>query len=259
MILKVLIGILFFFFIFLFIRINAVNKTLDNKIDKSLSNIIINPSENGDSNSGGNVLTMSQVEAKINSKLGAFNSQVSSSSTNISPNITYSTPNLNELGFEIDHSGNKIICNKKIEFKGNYDTLPVGTIIMWHGTGNPGPCWKVCNGTNGTPNLEGRIPISTGGVLNVTGSNGTPTVPLQKHTHTIYSDGDHGNHLSLTNDNTTDGLDAAGVEWNINKGQQTMGKHTHLMEEVGNTEGTWTRDVLPPVFGLKFFMKVTCT
>ena len=259
MILTVLIGILFFFFIFLFIRINAVNKTLDNKIDKSLSNIIINPSENGDSNSGGNVLTMSQVEAKINSKLGAFNSQVSSSSTNISPNITYSTPNLNELGFEIDHSGNKIICNKNIEFKGNYDTLPVGTIIMWHGTGNPGPCWKVCNGTNGTPNLEGRIPISTGGVLNVTGSNGTPTVPLQKHTHTIYSNGDHGNHLTYTKSNTTDGLDSGGVEWNIEQGQQTMGKHTHLMEKVGNTEGSWTRDVLPPVFGLKFFMKVTCT
>jgi hypothetical protein len=259
MILKVLIGILFFFFIFLFIRINAVNKTLDNKIDKSLSNIIINPSENGDSNSGGNVLTMSQVEAKINSKLGAFNSQVSSSSTNISPNITYSTPNLNELGFEIDHSGNKIICNKKIEFKGNYDTLPVGTIIMWHGTGNPGPCWKVCNGTYGTPNLEGRIPISTGGVLNVTGSNGTPTVPLKKHTHTISNAGAHGNHLSYTKSNTTTGLDNTAVEWNIKDGQQSLGGHIHGMATAGTNEGTWTKEVLPPVFGLKFFMKVRCT
>jgi hypothetical protein len=34
--------------------------------------------------------------------------------TNIYPNISYGTSNLSELGFEIDHSGNKIICNKML-------------------------------------------------------------------------------------------------------------------------------------------------
>jgi hypothetical protein len=48
--------------------------------------------------------------------------------------------------------------------------LPVGSIIMYHGNiANIPSNWKVCDGTNGTPDLRGRYPVG------VTGSQSTGT------------------------------------------------------------------------------------
>ncbi len=42
-------------------------------------------------------------------------------------------------------------------------SIPVGGIIMWSGANNTWPSnWALCNGANGTPNLQGRFVLSSG-------------------------------------------------------------------------------------------------
>jgi microcystin-dependent protein len=42
-------------------------------------------------------------------------------------------------------------------------SIPVGGIIMWSGANNTWPSnWALCNGSNGTPNLQGRFVLSSG-------------------------------------------------------------------------------------------------
>jgi hypothetical protein len=40
-------------------------------------------------------------------------------------------------------------------------SFPIGSIILWASTQNIPAGWSVCNGQNGTPNLEERFPIGT--------------------------------------------------------------------------------------------------
>jgi hypothetical protein len=35
-----------------------------------------------------------------------------------------------------------------------FGAVPVGTILAWIGTGDPPAGWEICNGKNGTPNLD---------------------------------------------------------------------------------------------------------
>lgn len=38
--------------------------------------------------------------------------------------------------------------------------LPIGSIILWYGIPANVPAgWQICDGTNGTPNLKGRVPV----------------------------------------------------------------------------------------------------
>lgn len=49
---------------------------------------------------------------------------------------------------------------KAKKFNG-YGTIPIGGIIMWSGTKIP-PGWRLCDGSNGTPDLRGRFVLSSG-------------------------------------------------------------------------------------------------
>jgi hypothetical protein len=236
---------------------------------------------------------MSQVEAKINSKLSGFkssgsNDTINSDTINISPNVTYSTPNLNELGFEIDHSGNKLICNKNIEFKNAYDTIPEGTIIMWD-KDNIGPlptsCWTE------VINLNGRIPMGAGGLprFNIKFKNTDTKIPFRSHVHSISSDGEHDHDTRwFIDDNPVEGMKCDNYhnistkttggedECPVGMGKHTdheqynlgmrmvhidkNGTHTHTISSSGRDDGdNWTTNNLPPIYGVKFFKKQKCT
>ena len=54
--------------------------------------------------------------------------------------------------------------------------VPSGTIVMWHGTAQTIPAgWAQCNGSDGTPNLQDRVPIGAGDAYQAgqTGAFGT--------------------------------------------------------------------------------------
>jgi hypothetical protein len=76
--------------------------------------------------------------------------------------------------------------------------VPIGGIIMWSGAATAIPeNWALCNGSSGTPNLEGQFVIGAGGAYSV-GQTGGSATALLNHTHTI----NDPTHQHTTNDPT---------------------------------------------------------
>lgn len=75
---------------------------------------------------------------------------------------------------------------------GNTANFVTGMIIAWNSASNPPTGWSLCDGTNGTPNLQGRFIAGTSGVAPFTFNNyggaGTVTLTanqLPAHSHTV--------------------------------------------------------------------------
>ena len=68
--------------------------------------------------------------------------------------------------------------------------VPVGGIIMWSGATNNIPTgWALCDGQNGTPNLQDRFIVGAGSSYNVNDTGGAADVTLTidqipSHNHT---------------------------------------------------------------------------
>ena len=61
---------------------------------------------------------------------------------------------------------------------------PVGGIIMWNAVGTLPTNWKVCNGSNGTPDLRDRFIVGAGTTYTVGTQGGSPDAVVVAHTHT---------------------------------------------------------------------------
>ncbi len=80
--------------------------------------------------------------------------------------------------------------------------VPAGVIVMWSGAATAIPTgWALCDGTNGTPNLQEKFVIGAGGAYTA-GSTGGKSVIELAHSHTV---NDH-----VHNANHSHGMDAAG-------------------------------------------------
>lgn len=94
-------------------------------------------------------------------------------------------------------------------------TVPCGGIIMWSGDINNVPSgWALCDGQNGTPNLNDRFPRGTtsSGNLGITGGNDTHSHTVDDHSHTISGITGSGSGTATfggTTDNATTGLTAS--------------------------------------------------
>lgn len=72
--------------------------------------------------------------------------------------------------------------------------VPYGIIVMWYGqTWNIPSGWALCNGGNGTPNLQDRFVIGAGSGYGVGATGGAADVTLTvaqmpSHSHTVYMD-----------------------------------------------------------------------
>jgi hypothetical protein len=129
----------------------------------------------------------------------------------------------------------------------NGSPLPSGTIVMWSGplAGIPDG-WALCNGQNGTPDLQDRF---IRGVK--TGENPGPTGGSETHSHVVNG---HTHTLPKTTGNTSGG--GGYVAFGRNAG--LTGNHSHPLG--GNTgasaPGTNAQNHLPPFFKLAFIMKL---
>lgn len=98
------------------------------------------------------------------------------------------------------------------------DTVPTGLIAMWSGSiANIPAGWALCNGANGTPDLQNRFVVGAGSTYGVGVTGGADSVTLTQaqipsHTHSISSNGGHshtassntaGNHSHSGSTNTT--------------------------------------------------------
>ena len=63
--------------------------------------------------------------------------------------------------FTPDTSSDGAVC---VDDNGNISltaALPIGSIVMWHSISPPPTGWRICDGTNGTPKLDGLFPMGT--------------------------------------------------------------------------------------------------
>lgn len=119
--------------------------------------------------------------------------------------------------------------------------IPIGTIIDWYGTAaaltaaTASGVWAVCDGTNGTPDLGGRVTIGydAGGAFNTIGATGGGTTTGAASGNTGAASGNTGNattgitvdsHTGLNTDvtNVNTSLEDTGVT-------ATLANHTHTI------------------------------
>ena len=72
--------------------------------------------------------------------------------------------------------------------------VPVGGIIMWSGATNAIPSgWALCDGQNGTPNLQDKFIVGAGNTYAVDATGGSADATLVSHTHNLlYNHGSFG-------------------------------------------------------------------
>lgn len=173
------------------------------------------------------------------------------------------------------------------------NSFPSGGIIMWSGSVASIPSgWVLCNGLNGTPNLQDRFVVGAGssyGVGATGGQNAITSVPA--HTHgigniTIAADGWHAHNGTTAtvgdHQHTQDGYNRANSSANNNyttgtgtssgnQGNQrttgSAGAHSHTFTTDGagshshgiygdtGSAGAASVDTRPPYYALCFIMK----
>jgi len=66
--------------------------------------------------------------------------------------------------------------------------IPTGVIVMWSGAVSNIPSgWRLCDGTNGTPNLRDRFVIGAGSAYNVGATGGSANSVVVQHSHSATS------------------------------------------------------------------------
>ena len=64
--------------------------------------------------------------------------------------------------------------------------VPVGGIIMWSGATNNIPTgWALCDGQNGTPNLQDKFIVGAGNTYAVDATGGSADATLVSHSHSV--------------------------------------------------------------------------
>ena len=154
--------------------------------------------------------------------------------------------------------------------------VPIGGIIMWSGSVATIPSsWRLCNGTNGTPNLQDRFVVGAGSGYAVGATGGSANATLVSHSNTGTTGGvsvDHyhifpgDDQLAFANgvagwsalSNGSFGYDA--VSGNRGGGQlwRTSGISENHVHGFGTSaEGSSATNAnLPPYYALAFIMRV---
>lgn len=146
--------------------------------------------------------------------------------------------------------------------------VPRGGIIMWSGSIATIPTgWALCNGANGTPNLQDKFIVGAGSAtypVNATGGEATHALSIAEmpsHDHLGFT-GTDGVHTHVYNDQTVNREDVNGSNFN-NQGINGVpdnarttaagGSHNHTIPLQGSGTAHENR---PPYFALAYIMKL---
>jgi microcystin-dependent protein len=168
--------------------------------------------------------------------------------------------------------------------------LPVGSIIMWFGSPNNIPNgWALCDGSNGTPDMRGLMPIGAGNGIALgqevgsatastsssgshshggsSGSTSLTTAQLPSHSHRLLGATGSGVTDTVVNSPSAVGV---GASRNASSGPYaaTTNAGTPFVEGTGSGQGhshsissdgahTHTVSLQPPARGLYFIMRVS--
>lgn len=142
-------------------------------------------------------------------------------------------------------------------------TIPVGGIIMWSGSIATIPTgWSLCNGVNGTPNLQDRFIVGAGSDYVVSATGGVnfvtlDTTQIPSHTHPYaFAQGSNGAIRDEFN-----GISNVANQGNVTELEQTGGNDgQRLAAFTANTAGSGgsqAHENRPPYYALAFIMRVS--
>ena len=118
--------------------------------------------------------------------------------------------------------------------------VPVGGIIMWSGATNNIPTgWALCDGQNGTPNLQDKFIVGAGNTYAVDATGGSADATLVSHTHNLlYNHGSFGGSSGAVTPRSGNTPVTPGISGRV------------------STEGSSATNAnLPPYFALCYIMK----
>ena len=154
--------------------------------------------------------------------------------------------------------------------------VPIGGIIMWSGSVATIPSsWRLCNGTNGTPNLQDRFLVGAGSGYAVGATGGSANATLVSHSHTATSSvNENGGHKHIGfEDADGGGIDYVTTEFNTGSpgaggptfdnsardAYSTKKANTGITVSTSiSTQGSSATNAnLPPYYALAFIMRVS--
>ena len=118
--------------------------------------------------------------------------------------------------------------------------VPVGGIIMWSGATNNIPSgWALCDGQNGTPNLQDKFIVGAGNTYAVDATGGSADATLVSHTHNLlYNHGSFGGSSGAVTPRSGNSPVTPGISGRV------------------STEGSSATNAnLPPYYALAYIMK----
>lgn len=141
--------------------------------------------------------------------------------------------------------------------------VPAGGIIMWSGSiGSIPTGWFLCNGANGTPNLQDRFVIAAGSGYAVAATGGSANAIVVSHTHTTTLTDPGHSHTpsgggSFVANNNGGGNSAGGGGFLTNAGTtgSTTSVGTGITVSTAAAGASGTNANLPPYYALAFIMK----
>ena len=154
--------------------------------------------------------------------------------------------------------------------------VPVGGIIMWSGATNNIPSgWALCDGNNGTPNLQDKFIVGAGSSYAVAATGGSADATLVSHSHTTNStiEENSSNTKDLTGDvrRISEGYrsqgTASGIHTKVNDGNNNITGSSYTSPVAGfttdvthrhgtDTQGSSATNAnLPPYYALAYIIK----
>jgi microcystin-dependent protein len=138
-------------------------------------------------------------------------------------------------------------------------TVPSGAIMMWFGTNVPAG-WRICDGTNGTPDLRGRFALGVSSSYPMGAQGGAAThrlaaTEMPSHSHGITDPG-HSHYLSFNSQNPSGGTGHAGPR-ETNPNATAFSVRASLTNiKVNSTGGGGEHNNMPPYTALYYIMKI---
>ena len=138
--------------------------------------------------------------------------------------------------------------------------LPVGAIILWSGATNAIPAgFALCNGQNGTPNLQDKFIVGAGSGYAVAATGGSADATLVSHTHNLlYNHGAFGGSSGAVTPRSGNTPVTPGISGRVS----TESNHTHSgstgnpSDRATNSQGSSATNAnLPPYYALCYIMK----
>ena len=115
--------------------------------------------------------------------------------------------------------GDNAVTTAKLDSTVSGALVPIGGIIMWSGSVATIPSsWRLCNGANGTPNLQDRFIVGAGSGYAVAATGGSATVTLDttqmpQHSHGGITSTQTANHRHVMPGDDALGSGAGGAGW----------------------------------------------